>query len=140
MNGDGIFVDTNILVYAHDKDAGEKYRIAKERVKTLWHRPLLPSISIQVLQEFYVNLIRKRIRASDAREVVTSYLEWDVIDNDRPLFLEGIRLREMWSISYWDALILAAAKRARARELWSEELNPGQDYEGVLVVNPLKGQ
>lgn len=138
MSDDQVFVDTNILVYAHDKDAGNKYRIAKEKVKSLWNRPLMPSISIQVLQEFYVNLIKKRIRASDAREAVLSYLEWDVIDNDRFLFLEGIRIKEKWSISYWDALILAAAMRAKARELWSEDLSPGQHYDGVVVVNPLE--
>lgn len=137
MSDDAVFVDTNILVYAHDKDAGEKHRIAKEKVKALWQRPLLPSISVQVLQEFYVNLVRKKIRPSEARETVASYLEWDVIDNDRTLFLEGIRLKEMWSISYWDALILAAAMRAKARELWSEDLNPRQDYGGVVVMNPL---
>ena len=133
-----VFVDTNVLVYAHDKDAGDKYRIAKEKVQSLWDRPLLPSISIQVLQEFYVNLIRKKVTPSDARDVVMSYLEWDVIDNDRLLFLEGMRIREKWSISYWDALVLAAAKRAGATELWTEDLNPGQRYEGVVVVNPLQ--
>ncbi len=138
MSDDQVFVDTNILVYAHDKDAGDKYRMAKEKVGSLWNRPLLPSISIQVLQEFYVNLIRKRVNASDAREAVMSYLEWDVIDNDRLLLLEGMRMREKWSISFWDALILAAAKRAKARELWSEDLNPGQRYEGVVVVDPLE--
>ena len=138
MSGDQVFVDTNILVYAHDKDAGDKHRIAKEKVSALWHRALLPSVSVQILQEFYVNLIRKTVKASDAREVVTSYLEWDVIDNDRALLLEGMRMKEKWSISYWDALVLAAAKKAKARELWSEDLNAGQNYEGVVVVNPLR--
>lgn len=138
MSDDQVFVDTNILVYAHDKDAGDKCRIAKEKLRSLWNRPLLPSISIQVLQEFYVNLIRKRVSASDAREAVMSYLEWDVVDNDRFLLLEGMRMKEKWSLSYWDALILAAANKARARELWSEDLNPGQHYDGVVVVNPLE--
>jgi predicted nucleic acid-binding protein len=138
MSDDQVFVDTNILVYAHDKDAGDKYRIAREKVKSLWDRPLLPSISIQVLQEFYVNLIRKRVNASAAREAAMSYLEWDVIDNDRFLLLEGMRMKEKWSISYWDALILAAARKAKATELWTEDLNPGQRYEGIVVVNPLE--
>jgi predicted nucleic acid-binding protein len=61
-----------------------------------------------------------------------------VIDNDRVLLLEGIRLQEKWSISFWDALIIAAATRAKARELWSEDLNPGQFYEGVAAINPLE--
>jgi predicted nucleic acid-binding protein len=137
MGADQVFVDTNILVYAHDIDAGEKYRIAKERVSALWHRDLLPSISVQVLQEFYVNLIRKKIAAPLARETVTNYLEWDLIDNDRYLFIEGLRWKEKWNLSYWDALILAAARKAKAREVWSEDLASGRDYDGLVVVNPL---
>jgi predicted nucleic acid-binding protein len=74
---------------------------------------------------------------SEAREVLINYLEWDVVDNDRPLLLEGIRLQDKCSLSFWDALIIAAAKRAKARELWSEDLNNGQHYEGILVINPL---
>ena len=132
-----IFVDTNILVYAYDVDAGEKYRIARDKVSALWHRDLLPSISIQVLQEFYVNLIRKKISAPVARETVTNYLEWDVITNDRFLFIEGLRWKEKCNLSYWDALILAAASKARAKEIWSEDLASGRDYDGIVVVNPL---
>jgi predicted nucleic acid-binding protein len=137
MSDKPVFVDTNILIYAHDKDAGEKYPTAKAVVESLWNRPILPSISIQVLQEFYANLIRKKVKASDVRETVMNYLEWDVINNDRNLLLEGIRLKDKFSLSFWDALIIAAAKTAKAKEIWSEDLNPGQNYEGVAVFNPL---
>ncbi len=137
MSDEPVFVDTNILVYAYDRDAGDKYAAAKAAVESLWNRALLPSISVQVLQEFYVNLIRKGVSASEARETVMVYLEWDVIDNDRSLLLEAMRLHEKWSVSFWDALIVAAAKKAKVRELWSEDLNPGQNYEGISVVNPL---
>src|SRR4030042_6474570 len=137
MGVEQIFVDTNILVYAHDLDAGEKYRIARDKISTLWHRDLLPSISVQVMQEFYVNLIRKKIAPQAARETVTNYLEWDVVDNDRFLFLEGLRWKEKWNLSYWDALILAAASKAKAKAVWSEDLASGHDYDGILVVNPL---
>jgi predicted nucleic acid-binding protein len=138
MSDEQVFVDTNILVYAHDKDAGDKYLMAKEKVESLWSRPILPSISVQVLQEFYVNLIRKRVKPSDAREAVMNYLEWDVVDNDRALLLEGIQLQAKLSVSFWDALIIAAAKRAKAGELWSEDLNANQRYEGIVVINPLE--
>jgi predicted nucleic acid-binding protein len=138
MGDKQVFLDTNILIYAHDRDAGEKYLTAKAVVELLWNRPILPSISIQVLQEFYVNLIRKKVKASDVRETAMNYLEWDIIQNDRHLFLEGMRLSDKYSLSFWDALIVAAAKTAKAKELWSEDLNPGQDYEGVVVVNPLE--
>jgi len=137
MSAEHIFVDTNILVYAHDHQAGEKYRIARDRVAWLWSRPLPPAISIQVLQEFYVNLIRKGVSDSEAKEAVSDYLSWDVMGNDGNLLLAGIDLRERWQISFWDGLILAAAKRAGARVLWSEDLSIGQDYGGLIVVNPL---
>jgi predicted nucleic acid-binding protein len=137
MRDEPVFVDTNILVYAHDKDAGDKYLEAKAAVESLWNRAILPSVSIQVLQEFYVNLIRKRVKTTEAREAVMNYLEWDVIENDRSLLLEAMQLQKKWSMSFWDALIVAAAKKAKARQLWSDDLNPGQNYDGVFVVNPL---
>ena len=123
--------------YAYDIDAGEKHRIARDKISALWHRDLLPSISVQVLQEFYVNLIRKKIAAPVARETATHYLEWDVIDNDRFLFIEGLRWKEKCHLSYWDALILAAARKAGAKAVWSEDLASGRDYDGIMVVNPL---
>jgi predicted nucleic acid-binding protein len=120
MSNEQVFVDTNILVYAHDKDAGDKYLMAKGRLESLWSRPILPSISVQVLQEFYVNLIRKKVKSADAGEAVLNYLEWDVIDNDRALLLEGIRLQAKWHISFWDALIIAAAGLTSPEELYSK--------------------
>jgi len=137
MSVDQIFVDTNILVYAHDVDAGHKHRTARDKISSLWQRDLLPSISVQVLQEFYVNLIRKKVPAPVARETVSNYLEWHVIANDRNLFVEGIRWKERWNLSFWDALILAAAATAKAKEVWSEDLNAGQVYGGIRVTNPL---
>jgi predicted nucleic acid-binding protein len=137
MNDKQVFVDTNILVYAHDKDAGIKHQKAKAAIESLWNRPIMPSISIQVLQEFYVNLTKKNVKASDARAAVQNYFEWDVIHNDLKLLAEGMRLKENFSLSFWDALIVAAAKTAKASELWSEDLNPGQNYEGVIAINPL---
>jgi predicted nucleic acid-binding protein len=137
MSDKQVFVDTNILVYAHDKDAGIKHQKARAAVESLWNRPIMPSISIQVLQEFYVNLIKKNVKASDVRETIMNYFEWDVIHNDRKLLIEGMRLKEKFSLSFWDALIVAAARTAKATELWSEDLNPGQNYEGVVAINPL---
>lgn len=61
-----------------------------------------------------------------------------VIDNDSALFLEGMRLKEKWRLSSWDALVLVAAKKAKASQLWSENLNSGQDYDGLVVVNPFR--
>ena len=132
-----IFVDTNILVYAHDRDAADKHHTAKERVAYLWHLPMAPAISVQVLQELYVNLVRKGVAADQARQTIADYGAWHVVDNDRALLMEGIDLRERWQSSFWDALILAAAKRAQAGVIWSEDFNTGQNYDGIVVVNPL---
>lgn len=137
MPNDQIFVDTNILVYAHDRDAADKYLRARERVAELWHRPLSPAISVQVLQELYVNLIRKGVPDQEARQTIADYRAWQVIDNDGALLMEAIDLRKRLQMSFWDALILAAAKRAQVSAIWSEDFNTGQNYEGIVAVNPL---
>ncbi len=138
MPDERIFVDTNILVYAHDLDAGARHDIALTKVKALWGQSIRPSISVQVLQECYVNFLRKKFTPSEARDIVTNYMYWDLIPNDANLMTAGMGGVERWKISLWDALILAAAKRAGATVLWSEDLTEGQDYDGVMVVNPLR--
>jgi len=137
MSDSHLFVDTNILVYAHDADAGDKHVRAKENVREAWGSSLPPSVSVQVLQELYVNLVRKGATRQSARAVVEDYLRWDVIANDTTLVAEGMRLAERFKLSLWDALIIAAARRAGARTVWSEDLNDDQEYDGVQVVNPL---
>ncbi|MBT4499476.1 MAG: PIN domain-containing protein [Gemmatimonadetes bacterium] len=137
MQNKQIFVDTNLLVYAHDRDAADRHEKAKALVAELWRRPMLPAISVQVLQELYVNLIRKQVSDMEARETIADYRTWYVVENDAMLLMEGIEIRERLQSSFWDGLILAAAKRARAGVIWSEDFNTGQDYDGVVAVNPL---
>ena len=138
MNDNRVFVDTNVLVYAHDVDAGEKHTVAKRKLAELWMRALPPSVSVQVLQELYVNLVRKGATRQGARALVEDYLKWDVVSNGPVVLTEGMRLCERFKLSLWDALIIAAAHRAGATVIWSEDLNTGQDYEGVKVENPLR--
>lgn len=138
MQNKQVFIDTNLLVYAHDTDAGDRHSVAKGLVTDLWNRPLAPAISVQVLQELYVNLIRKGIADDAARQTVEDYRVWAVVNNDSQLLMDGIGLRERWQCSFWDALILAAAKRAQASVIWSEDFNTGQIYDGIVVVNPLQ--
>lgn len=133
-----IFVDTNLLVYAHDRSAGVKNKKAEELFKGLWRSRLLPSLSIQVLQEFYVNLVKKGVPQDLSEQTVFNYLEWDLIANDEALLREAFTLQKKFMLSFWDANILAAAIRSKSSELWSEDFNTGQVYEGVLAVNPLK--
>lgn len=132
------FVDTNILVYAHDKAAGAKYQRAKEVVEQLW-RDRSGVVSTQVLQELAVNLrkkARKRLAPKATREVVADYLTWQVVVNGGGSILEALDLEERYQISFWDALVIHAAQSAGAKTLYSEDLSDGQFYGDVQVVNP----
>jgi predicted nucleic acid-binding protein len=137
MRDKKIFLDSNILVYAYDSVAGRKHERARKLVTELWARNNLPWISVQVLQETYINLQKKGVTANDTRKVVESYMQWNVVENDLPLLRDGMMLQGKYRISFWDALILAAAIRVGAEILYSEDFNNGQDYGGVKAVDPL---
>lgn len=132
-----IFVDTNILLYAHDVDAGDKHARARDKILQAWSQDPVPSISVQVLQEFLVNLVRKGVPGRTARQTVESYLEWQIIDSDVVLFRSALELQERWKLSFWDSLILAAAQRSGATRLWSEDFTPGQNFDGIIIENPI---
>jgi predicted nucleic acid-binding protein len=134
-----VFVDSNIIIYAYDLDAGERHKIAADLLRSLWLCPVPASISIQVLQECYVNFIRKGISEKLASGIVEDLLQWNVVANDASILLEGIRLRSKCQVSFWDSLILAAAKSVSADQLLSEDFGAGRLYEGIKVVNPFSG-
>ena len=136
MNAD-VFVDTNVLVYAHDRDAGEKHVKAARLIAGFWERRERPSVSIQVLQELHVNLVRKGIAPDRSAQIVSRYLSWRVVGNTRHLLRQAFAEQQRWQLSFWDSLILAAARRASVSTLWSEDLNTGQDFDAITVVNPL---
>lgn len=138
---DKYFVDTNILMYAHDASAGAKHERAKALVEELW-RDRTGVVSTQVLQELAVNLRKKARKPLDAkatREVVTDYLTWQVVVNSGESILEALDLEQTYRISFWDALVIHAAQSAGATILYSEDLSDGQLYRGMRVVNPLGG-
>jgi predicted nucleic acid-binding protein len=135
---DKYFVDTNILIYAHDTSAGEKHLRAKAVVEELW-RDRSGVVSTQVLQELCVNLRRKAGRPLDVkatRDIVADYLTWQVIVNGGESILEALDLEARYQISFWDALVLQAAQTSHAEILYSEDLSNGQQYGPVRVVNP----
>jgi predicted nucleic acid-binding protein len=135
---DKIFVDTNILIYAHDLDAGQKYAISSTVIKDLWENRS-GITSIQVLQEFYVNVTRKipnPLPKPKAREIIESYLAWDVELNEVRTILTASEIEERYNLSFWDALIVAAACNAKADKIITEDLNHGQRIEGILIENP----
>jgi predicted nucleic acid-binding protein len=137
MNVD-LFIDTNILVYSHDADAGAKHAKARELIEGIWLRREIPFLSVQVLQELHVNMCRKGVNVDRSSQIVGRYMSWRVVDNSRQLLQQGFAEQKRWGISFWDALIVAAARRAGATTLWSEDMSEGQDYGGVQVANPLK--
>lgn len=137
---DRYFVDTNVLMYAHDSAAGEKHRRAKVLVEKLWETRA-GVVSTQVLQELAVNLRRKAKKPLDAkatREVVSDYLTWQVVVNGGYSILEALDLEAKYQLSFWDALILEAAQVSGAEVLYSEDLSDGQAYGAVRVVNPFR--
>jgi len=138
---DKYFVDTNILMYAHDTTAGEKHERAKAVVEELW-RTGSGIVSTQVLQELCVNLRRKTARPPDAkktRDLISDYLTWRVVVNSEESILAALDLEERHQIAFWDALVIQAAQASGADVLYSEDLSDGHMYGSVRVVNPLVG-
>jgi predicted nucleic acid-binding protein len=131
------FVDTNILVYAHDVDDLSKHDLARDALRKLWNDGT-GVLSPQVLQEFYVNVTRKittPLVKDAARLVVRTYAIWcvDVTSED---VAAAFRIEDEAKIGFWDALIIASASKAGAARLLSEDLNAGQAIAGVLIENP----
>jgi predicted nucleic acid-binding protein len=132
------FVDTNILVYAYDQTADAKHRLARDLMERLWDNGE-GVLSTQVLQEFYVAVtgkIPKPITFRRAREIVTDLGTWTIATLEIPEILNASEISERYRVNFWDGLILAAAKKEDAEIVWSEDLNDGQNYGGVLVRNP----
>ncbi len=132
------FVDTNILVYAYDRGAGDKHVQAQSAIEELWENGR-GALSTQVLQEFYVNVRRKArrpISITSARSLVADYLAWDPIINDGTSILEAMDAERRYKISFWDALIVVAAQQAEVGVILSEDFNHGQKFGSVRVVNP----
>ena len=132
------FVDTNILVYAHDASEPTKQPQARAVLEELWFTGN-GTLSTQVLQEFYVVATsRQRIAMSpaEAREIVALYSAWPIVTIDPAIILAATRMHERRSISFWDALIVEAARVAGADRILSEDLTTGEAIDGVRIVNP----
>ena len=137
---DKAFVDTNVLIYAHDRESGEKHEIARTLVEDLWQNGN-GVLSTQVLQEFYVNVRRKALRpisAPAASQLLRDYLAWEVVVNDGAAILDAIEIERRYKISFSDAMIIQAAVIAKAPVLYSEDLNHTQRYAELRVVNPFQ--
>lgn len=133
-----VFVDTNVLVYVRDLTEEEKQRRAADWMAALWDTGL-GRLSYQVLQEYYIVTTRKLEPPrsdEEAREDVLALIAWD------PVVVDGTVMERAWDIqdrhgfSWWDALIVAAALRSRCRYLLTEDLQDGQEVEGLAIVSP----
>jgi predicted nucleic acid-binding protein len=132
------FIDTNVLIYAHDRSAGEKHLRARELVRELW-RSGEGCLSVQVLQEFYVNVTQKVARplTSEATaQIIADLSAWQVHRPGTEDVLDAIRLQDRYQVSFWDAMIIASALQLGCQTIWSEDLNPGHDYDQVKVLSP----
>jgi predicted nucleic acid-binding protein len=136
MSAEHIFVDTNILVYAHDADAGARHAAAVEKISAFWDAAYPPAISTQVIQELYATLSRKGADPKECRRIVSIYFDWEIIDHDPTLIVLGMDLSERFKINWWDSLIVAAAYRAKASILWTEDFQEGQRFDFLTVQNP----
>jgi len=136
---DKYFVDTNILVYAHDRSAGAKHLRAQELIKQIWEAGN-GVLSVQVLQELCISLrrnARNPMKLEEIRQLIRDYSTWQVVINTPESVVRALDLEARYKTSFWDALILQAAEEAGATVLYSEDLARGQRYGGVKVVNPL---
>jgi predicted nucleic acid-binding protein len=133
-----VFLDTNVLVYAFDADAGPKQAIARAAVRTSIAQDSA-AISTQVLSEFYLVVTQKiasSMGAGDAGSLIDLFATMRVVETDVPLVRQAIDTQQRHRVSFWDALILAAAERAGCARVLSEDLASGQTYGGVAVENP----
>jgi predicted nucleic acid-binding protein len=132
-----IFVDTNVLVYAHDLDGEVKRAIAEHVLRQLWEDET-GVLSSQVLQEFYVALTSgaSPVPRRAARDIVGAYSVWPVATLDAADLLTAADFEERYRLTFRDALIVAAARKSNAAVLLSERVQPFRPIAGLEVRNP----
>jgi predicted nucleic acid-binding protein len=140
MSGNRQFVDTNILVYAHDTSAGDKHERARALLEELW-LSRNGCLSVQILQEFFVDVTRKIPKPLDiaaAKEIIADLSRWNVHVPAADDVLGAIGLHQRSSISFWDAMMVRSAVEMGCGVIYSEDLNHGQLYDGARVENPFR--
>ena len=133
-----VFVDTNVLVYARDASEPDKQPVAMNWLEALWSTRA-GRLSVQVLQEYYVTVTAKLdpgLEPREARADVRRLGVWDPLPIDLSLQEDAWDVQDRYGLSFWDATIVAAARRLGCRNLLSEDLQAGQDLDGLVVVDP----
>jgi predicted nucleic acid-binding protein len=133
-----VFVDTNVLVYAVDEAEPKKQFAARAWRAALW-KAHSGRLSYQVLQEFYVNAVRLRPSAREqARAEVRDLMAWRPISMNAGILEAAWKAQDRYQLSFWDAAIVAAANACSCTHLLSEDFQAGQDFGGLIVVNPFR--
>lgn len=135
---DKVFLDTNILVYCFDGTVPHKKQVAVDLVSELWGtgRGIL---SLQILKEFFVTVTQKlsvKIDYADARRAVEDFLTWDITQEDRKSMILAMDVARRYQLSFWDANVIVSALLSDCRLCYSEDLNSGQVFDGLKIVNP----
>jgi len=136
----GVFVDTNVLVYDQDSSEAVKQPIAHRWLEHLW-RTRQARLSVQVLSEYYVTVTRKLSPARSpelARADVRDLMLWRPVPLDESLMSRAWTLEDRFGLSWWDALVVSAAQVARCPHLLTEDLQDGQELDGIRVVDPFR--
>jgi predicted nucleic acid-binding protein len=134
-----VFVDTNVLVYDRDERDRARHERARAWMTALWRRPGLGVVSGQVLTEFYWTVTRKLkpgLPEDQARRYVRALGAWPLVPIDEAVIEEGWAVQDRHGFSFWDALVVAAARTGGCRVLLTEDLQHGQDLDGLIVVSP----
>ncbi len=135
-----VFVDTNVLVYERDSSEPRKQPRANAWVRYLWETRT-GRLSYQVLQELYVTVVNKLdpgLPASEARRLVRDLVNWRPVQIDLRVLEGAWQAHDRYALSWWDALIVAAAQATDCRVLLTEDLQHGQRFDRVEVVNPFE--
>jgi len=131
-----VFVDTNVFIYAVDLADPKKQQAAQSWLADLW-KSGNGRISFQVLQEFYSKVNQKSAAArEEARAEVRDLLTWNPVPVSAETLEISWKIQDRYQLSFWDSLIVSAAKSASCRFLLTEDLQSGQDFDGLLVINP----
>lgn len=131
------FLDTNVLIYAYDAGNVTKRRVAQQLLRAALNGQAI--ISTQVLAEFSATLLHKISPALHPKNLVALLDALEpikVVCPDAGLVRRAVEAKETYGIHFYDGMIVAAAEKAGCKRIWSEDLNPGQKYFGIVVENP----
>jgi predicted nucleic acid-binding protein len=129
------FLDTNVLIYAYDKEDPDKQQTARELVRKALDGQMVTST--QVLAEFAATLLHKKsVRPERVTAMLDALGPIKLIFPDGDLVRRAVEARDKYGVHFYDGMVVAAAERGGCERIWSEDLNAGQKYFGIVVENP----